>query len=89
MKIKKGFRLRSVCGEYVIVAEGKENIDFTNIISMNDTAAYLWENVQDIEDFVVGDLVNLLMKDYDVDENTAEGDVKKLIDKWNAAGLLE
>ena len=36
MKAKKGFNLRNVCGEQIIVAEGKENIDFSNIISMND-----------------------------------------------------
>ena len=35
MKIKKGFVLRDICGENIIVAEGKENIDFTKIISMN------------------------------------------------------
>ena len=43
MKAKKGFKLRDVCGEKIIVAEGKENIDFSNIISMNESAAYLWE----------------------------------------------
>ena len=36
MKAKKGFNLRNVCGEQIIVAEGKENIDFSNIISMNE-----------------------------------------------------
>ena len=46
MKIKKGFVLRNVCGENIIVAEGKENIDFTKIISMNESSAYLWKNVE-------------------------------------------
>ena len=42
MKAKKGFKLRNVCGEHVIVAEGIDNVDFTNIISMNESSAYLW-----------------------------------------------
>ena len=46
MKIKKGFVLRDICGENIIVAEGKENIDFTKIISMNESAALLWEGVK-------------------------------------------
>ena len=46
MKAKKGFNLRDVCGEQIIVAEGKENIDFSNIISMNESSAYLWKAVQ-------------------------------------------
>ena len=45
MKTKQGFRLRQVCGENVIVGEGIENIDFSKIINMNESAAYLWEKV--------------------------------------------
>ena len=44
MKAKPGFKLREVCGEQIIVAEGRENIDFTNIISMNETSAFLWNS---------------------------------------------
>ena len=43
MKAKPGFNIRKVCGENIIVAEGKENIDFSNIISMNESSAYLWQ----------------------------------------------
>ena len=43
MKAKTGFHLRNICGENVIVAEGIENIDFSKIISMNESAAYLWQ----------------------------------------------
>ena len=59
MKIKKGFVLRNVCGENIIVAEGKENIDFTKIISMNESSAYLWKNVEGKE-FTAEDLCHLL-----------------------------
>ena len=40
MKTKKGFNLRTICGENIIVAEGVENIDFSRIISMNESAAF-------------------------------------------------
>ena len=49
MKTKIGFNLRQICGENVIIAEGEENIDFSNIISMNESSAYLWKNIQDKE----------------------------------------
>ena len=42
MKIKDGFELREVCGEYVILSSGMENIDFSKIISLNESAAFLW-----------------------------------------------
>lgn len=88
MRAKPGFKLRTVCGENIIVAEGEENIDFSNIISMNESSAYLWQNIQEKE-FTHEDLVKLLLDEYEVDENTALADVKVLTDLWNQAGIIE
>ena len=66
MKQKKGFKLRNICGENIIVAEGIENIDFSKIISMNESSAYLWEQTRD-RNFTVDDLCQLLLDEYDVD----------------------
>lgn len=86
MKAKTGFNLRNVCGEQVIVAEGRENIDFSNIISMNETSAYLWNAIQG-KDFTVDDFVKLLMQEYDVDEQTARKDAQALANQWLEAGI--
>lgn len=88
MRIKKDFNLREVCGEYIIVAEGKENIDFCNIISMNESSAYLWKQVQNKE-FDADTLTELLTDEYDVDKETAMNDVKVLIKQWVDAGIVE
>ena len=88
MKAKPGFNLRVVCGENIIVAEGEENIDFSNIISMNESSAYLWQNIQGKE-FTHEDLVGLLTQEYEVDEDTALKDVKALTELWLQAGIIE
>lgn len=88
MRIKKGFVLRDVCGEKIVVAEGKENIDFTKIISMNESAAFLWENVKDI-DFDVDMLKTLLCSEYDVEEATALADSQIILNQWVEAGVVE
>lgn len=88
MKTKKGFRLRTICGENIIVAEGIENIDFSKIISMNESSAYLWSKVQD-QSFTIEQLVALLREEYEVDEATATADVKALVAKWQEAGIIE
>ena len=80
--------MREVCGEYIIVAEGKENIDFCNIISMNESSAYLWKQVQNKE-FDADTLTELLTDEYDVDKETAMKDVKALIEQWVDAGIVE
>lgn len=88
MKKKKGFNLRNVCGENIIVAEGIENIDFSKIISMNETAAYLWTAVGD-KPFTVDDLTSLLTDEYEVDAETARNDVGEMAKQWLQAGITE
>ena len=88
MRTKKGFVLHNVCGENVVIAEGRENIDFNNIISMNETAAYIWENLTG-KDFTVKDMADVLLKEYDVDEATALADCKSLAERWLEAGICE
>ena len=88
MKIKKGFVLRQLLGEYVVTGEGLERINFNKIISFNATAAYLWEKVQDKE-FTVGELADLLVEHYEVDKETAFKDSEALVNSWKEASLLE
>ena len=89
MKTKVGFNLRQVCGENIIVAEGEESIDFSNIISMNESSAFLWREAQKLDNFTVADLVKILTSEYEVDEATATADVLKLTNQWGMAGILE
>ena len=88
MKTKKGFNLRQVCGENVIVAEGAENIDFSSIISMNESSAYLWNSIQGKE-FDKNNLVELLTQEYEVAADTAAKDVEALVAQWMKAGIIE
>lgn len=89
MKVKNGFNIREVCGENIIVAEGDENIDFSNIISMNESSAYLWQEVQKLDNFTIDTLTQLLCEQYEIDEATAKKDVTTLATQWAAAGIIE
>lgn len=88
MKIKKGFELRDVCGEKVVIAQGIEHLDFSKMISLNETAAYLWENICENE-FDARSLVQLLTKEYEVNEEQAATDVEALLKEWENLGLIE
>lgn len=90
MKAKKGFNLRNVCGQQIIVAQGKENIDFSNIISMNESSAWLWEQITNKgQDFTPEMLAQMLTEEYEVDIETAIEDSKELINQWLEAGIIE
>lgn len=88
MKVKPGFNIRKVCGENIIVAEGEENIDFSNIISMNESSSYLWNKVQEMDSFTVDDMVRLLQAEYEVDEEVARADCETLAAQWGYADII-
>lgn len=88
MRAKKGFNLRTICGEQIIVAEGKENIDFSNIISMNESSALLWKSIQGRE-FTAEDLAHILTENYEVDDATALADSQAIIAQWVKAEIVE
>ncbi len=88
MKIKKGFEVRNVCGENIVIAHGVENIDFTKVITLNESAAYIWKKVEG-KDFTEENMVDILMDEYEVDKEQALADVKKLAASWVEAGLVE
>ena len=87
MKTKQGFNLRQICGEHILLAEGKENIDFSNIISLNETAAFLWQQLTDKE-FTPEDMAQLLVENYEVDQETALSDARTLAAEWQKAGIV-
>lgn len=88
MRILEGFTLRKLCGENIVTSESVARVDYSKIISLNETAAYLWNEVRE-KDFTSDDLVSLLTARYDVDEARARADVEVLLDKWREAGLVE
>jgi len=89
MKIKEGFNIRQVCGEYIVVGEGEANIDFSQVININETAACIWKAVLG-KDFTVKDMVDALIADeYDVEEEVAYNDCEQLATDWKNVGLLE
>ncbi len=86
MKTVEGFTLRTLAKEYIITAEKVTNINFNKLISLNESAAYLWESVQGKE-FDADTLADLLVERYEVDRETAFKDSEAIILKWKEAGI--
>lgn len=89
MKIKDGFKLRSICGQFVISGEGTRNVNFSKLVSLNETAAFLFKAVQDKE-FDAEMLADLILSEYEsVDRETALSDSEKLCAQWVEVGIAE
>lgn len=88
MKVKSGFELRNVCGEHVIVAYGEENIDFSKVISLNESAAVIWKKVVEMEAFSLENMAAALEAEYEVEHEMALHDVTQVAKEWTSLGLI-
>lgn len=87
MKIKDGFMLRQIAGSYVVIAYGKNAVDFNGMISLNDTGAFLWKKIS--EGRTRDELVSDLLEEYSVDKSVAQKDVDAFLKKIEDAGVAE
>lgn len=88
MKIKDGFILRSVAGNYIVISVGEDAVDFNGMITLNETGAFLWNIIAE-KDVDKDELVEALLNEYDVDAETAGNDVEDFIKKLAEGKLLE
>lgn len=89
MKIKEGFILRTICGQNVISGEGSRNVNFSKLVSLNETAAFLFEKVKG-QDFDAEMIADLILSEYEgVDRETALADAKNLCAQWVEVGIAQ
>lgn len=89
MRIKKGFVLREVCGERVIIGEGLDAINFRKMLALNESAGWLWKQAQEMGEFTVESLAGKLCEEYDVEAGQAETDVAEIISEWRSVNVIE
>lgn len=89
MKLKKGFVLRTVCGERIIVGEGLDAINFGRLLCLNETAAWLWEKAGQQGDFTIDSLAEALCEEYEVTPEQAKNDVTAMVAEWQKVGVIE
>jgi len=87
MKIKEGYLLREVAGSSIIVAIGDEAVNFDGIRTLNETGAFLWKQIEQGAD--EDKIVNALMEEYEVDEETAKNDVSEFVNLLINNGLID
>ncbi|OMF30783.1 pyrroloquinoline quinone biosynthesis protein [Paenibacillus sp. FSL H8-0548] len=87
MKMVEGFSLRTIAGTNVVVPVGKANISFKGMITLNDSGVFMWKQLQsDIND---SELLQAMLEEYDIDDQTAKADIREFLDTLTRAGLLE
>ena len=87
MKINENFLLHDVAGTKVVMPIGEAAERLNGMIKLNGSGAYLFERLQNgasEEDLLVD-----MLKDYDIDEATARGDIHRFVTTLRQVGILE
>jgi hypothetical protein len=87
MRIKKNFALRQVAGTWVVLPLSEATIDFTGMLTLNDTGIALWNMLE--SDTTREDMAKALTEEYDVTYDQALADIDEFVARLDAAGCIE
>ena len=88
MKIKSGFVIEAVGDGYLAVAVGERADEFTGLVRMNSTGAFLWKLIEE-NDVSKEELLKKVLEEYEVDEALAKADIDKVERQLRDGGILE
>ena len=80
MKRNTDFMLRDIAGEVILVPTGAATQQFNGMITLNEVAAFIWKNLEA--------LVDKIMDEFEVDEETARTDVEGFVGALYEHGLV-
>lgn len=78
LKLEKEYVLRQIGDDYVIVPVGKAVLSFNGMITVNETGAFLWEQL--VKGTSKEGLLETLMETYEVTQEEAERDIDEFLD---------
>jgi len=87
MKLKDGFLLRELAGSYVVVPVGQAAVDLRGMITLNETGAFLWKQLQTSQ--TTQSLCEAMTAVYDVTAEKADEDIARFVRMLTDHGLLE
>ena len=87
MKAKAGFVLRKVVDEQILMPVGDNIGQFNGTVLMNDVSAFVWEKLQ--EPATKEDLLQAVLNEFEIDEETASRDLDELLEKFVGLGIIE
>ena len=87
MKVRGGFILRNLAGEYVLTPVGEQMKSFDGVAVMNELSAFIWEHLQ--RDVSPQELLSSILDEYDVDEETCKKDLDTVLREMREMGVIE
>ena len=86
MKLKPDFQIVQMANDYMLVPTGDQIDSFNGTVILNEVSAFLLNQLK--EDLEKEDLVERLVKEFDVESATARQDVDAAVEKMKQIGIL-
>ncbi|MDD4296604.1 MAG: PqqD family protein [Ruminiclostridium sp.] len=87
MKIKEDLMIRNIMGEWIIVPMGERLIEFNGMIKVNESGAFIFKLLEN--DTTKEAIIDAMLKEYDINEQTATTELNEFIKVLADTGLLE
>lgn len=88
MQLRTDLVLRTIGTDHMIVDPSQDMVDLSTVFTLNNSAAWLWEQLKGKE-FSTAKVVELLCQEYDVTDKQAQTDAEILIQDFEKKGLLQ
>ena len=86
IRIEKEYVLRQIGDDYIIVPVGKSVLSFNGMITVNETGAFLWEQL--VEGTNKEELLRTMLETYEVTQEEAERDIEEFLDILHKNDIL-
>ena len=86
MKINPGFVLKDIAGSFVVVPTGDNLVDFSAMITLNETGAFLWNLLSD--EISIEELADAMCSEYEISKEEAVLDVTEFVETLKSKKVL-
>ncbi len=86
MKINPNYVQKKLLDEVIVVPTGNVVDEFNGIISTNEVAGFIWENLESSE--TPEDLIEKILENFDVDRETATKDTMEFLKTLQDVGMI-
>ena len=86
MKINKDFIIRDIAGETVIVPTGKVSYNFNGMITVNEVASFILQNIEQCNN--EDELIEKVFNEFEIDKNTIINDIRDFLQQLLSIGII-
>lgn len=86
MELKKELIRRDIAGDTFLIPVGKTVYESNGMFVLTELAAFIWDMIPNAEN--EQEILDAILKEYEVDEETASNDLKAFLEKLKTFEIL-